>query len=84
MGEPESAVGVVGVGWVGLVSAACFAELGNRVVAVDIDAERIAALRQGELPFHEPRIDELLERNRERLRFVTEIDEVLAEAKLLF
>jgi UDPglucose 6-dehydrogenase len=84
MGDTDSAVGVVGVGWVGLVTAACFAELGNRVVAVDIDAERVAALERGEVPFFEPRIEELLERNRERLRFVTDIDEVLAEAKLLF
>jgi UDPglucose 6-dehydrogenase len=82
--DMESVVGVVGVGWVGLVTAACFAELGNRVVAVDIDTERVAALERGEVPFHEPRIEELLERNRERLRFVTDIDEVLAEAKLLF
>ena len=63
-------IGVIGVGWVGLVTAAGFAELGHPVVAVDIDERKIAALRAGEpLPIHEPGLDDLVERNRERLRF---------------
>jgi UDPglucose 6-dehydrogenase len=80
----RNAVGVVGVGWVGLVTAACFAELGNAVVAIDIDEAKIEALRHGEAPIHEPGIDELLDRNRDRLRFTTEIADVLAGARLLF
>ncbi|MGZ5312994.1 MAG: UDP-glucose dehydrogenase family protein [Solirubrobacterales bacterium] len=79
----KAPVGVVGVGWVGLVTAACFAELGHRVVARDIDAEKVKALHAGELPMHEPRLGELLERNAERLTFTTELAE-LAETKLLF
>jgi UDPglucose 6-dehydrogenase len=77
-------IGVVGVGWVGLVTATCFAELGHPVVAVDVDAEKIEALRRGEVPMHEPGIDELLSRNAERLTFTTEITDALAAARLLF
>jgi UDPglucose 6-dehydrogenase len=78
-------IGVIGVGWVGLVTAACFAEVGHRVVAVDIDAEKIEALRSGaRLPIHEPGLDELVERNRERLSFTTEMADVLGAARLLF
>src|SRR5919106_1160601 len=78
-------IGVIGVGWVGLVTAACFAELGHRVVAVDIDEHKIETLRSGgPLPIHEPGLPELVERNRERLRFTTEIGEVLDTCRLLF
>ena len=77
-------IGVIGAGWVGLVTAACFAELGHRVIAVDIDAAKVDALSRGEVPIHEPGIEELLERNRERLRFTTEMGEVLEGARLLF
>jgi UDPglucose 6-dehydrogenase len=77
-------IGVIGVGWVGLVTATCFAELGHPVVAVDVDEARIAALRGGRVPMHEPGIDALLERNGERLMFSTEIADALAAARLLF
>ncbi len=77
-------VGVVGVGWVGLVTAACFAELGNDVVALDILSEKVAALNRGEAPFHEPGIADLLERNRERLTFTTEMPALLERTRLLF
>jgi UDPglucose 6-dehydrogenase len=77
-------IGVVGVGWVGLVTATCFAELGHPVVAVDVDAEKVEALRRGEVPMHEPGIDELLSGNAERLTFTTEIVDALATARLLF
>lgn len=77
-------IGVVGVGWVGLVTAACFAELGHRVVARDVIPEKVEALRRGEVTIHEPGLEELLERNRERLTFTTDIDEVLEAAKPLF
>ena len=78
-------IGVIGVGWVGLVTGACFAEIGHPVVAVDIDAGKIEALRSGApLPIHEPGLPELVDRNRERLTFTTEMDEVMAASRLLF
>jgi UDPglucose 6-dehydrogenase len=77
-------IGVVGVGWVGLVTATCFAELGHQVHAVDIDEGKVAALRDGEVPIHEPGLPELLARNRERLRFTTRIEEAIEAARLLF
>jgi UDPglucose 6-dehydrogenase len=81
----KPAIGVVGVGWVGLVTAGCFAELGHPVVAMDVDAAKIEALSSGaELPIHEPGLPELIERNRERLRFTTEMGDVLDAASLLF
>jgi UDPglucose 6-dehydrogenase len=58
-------IGIFGAGWVGLVTGACFAELGHDVVVRDIMPERIEALRSGQLPFHEPGLQELLERNRD-------------------
>jgi len=72
------------VGWVGLVTAACFAELGHRVVARDILPEKVESLRGGELPFHEPELAELIEKNSERLTFTTEMGELLDEARLIF
>ena len=77
-------IGVVGAGWVGLVTAACFAESGHEVRAMDVDEAKVASLNDGELPFHEPGLPELVERNRERLRFTTSMDEVLEVARLLF
>jgi UDPglucose 6-dehydrogenase len=81
----KQTIGVIGVGWVGLVTAACFAELGHQVVAVDIDAAKIEALRSGApLPIHEPGLAELVANNQERLTFTTEMDDVLGAARLLF
>jgi UDPglucose 6-dehydrogenase len=76
-------IGIFGAGWVGLVTGACFAELGHEVAVRDVVPERIEALRAGRLPFHEPGLDELLERNREQLTFTVDAAE-LAEARLLF
>jgi UDPglucose 6-dehydrogenase len=77
------AIGIFGAGWVGLVTGACFAELGHDVVVRDILPERIEALQAGEMPFHEPGLQELLERNRERLTFTLDVADVAA-CKLLF
>jgi UDPglucose 6-dehydrogenase len=84
MNEQRKPVGVVGVGWVGLVTAACFAELGHRVVARDILPEKVEALSRGEVAIHEPGLAELIRRNAERIAFTTDMDELLREARLLF
>jgi UDPglucose 6-dehydrogenase len=80
----KQAIGVVGVGWVGLVTASCLAELGHPVVAMDIDADKVEGLRRGEVPIHEPGLPDLAGRNSERLRFTTDMAEVLDAATLLF
>jgi UDPglucose 6-dehydrogenase len=82
-GEKEP-VGVIGVGWVGLVTAACFAELGHPVVARDILPEKVASLSRGEITIHEPGLADLLRRNAERLTFTTDVAELLDAARLLF
>ncbi len=79
----KPAIGVFGAGWVGLVTGACFAELGHEVVVRDVVPERIEALQAGRLPLHEPGLEELLERNRERLTFTTELDDVVS-APIMF
>jgi UDPglucose 6-dehydrogenase len=77
---------VIGVGYVGLVTGACFADLGNRVTALDIDAERIAGLKRGRLPIYEPGLDELVERNVNagRLHFTTSYEEGFQDAEFVF
>jgi UDPglucose 6-dehydrogenase len=84
MTQEREAIGVVGVGWVGLVTAACFAELGHRVVARDIVPEKVEALSRGETTIHEPGLAELVQRNAERLTFTTDMAELLDSARLLF
>ncbi len=83
-GGEKQPIGVIGVGWVGLVTAACFAELGHPVIARDIVAEKVDALSRGETTIHEPGLDELLRHNAERLTFTTEMKDVLDAARLLF
>ncbi len=84
MSEQREPIGVIGAGWVGLVTAACFAELGHPVIARDIVAEKVDALSRGEVAIHEPGLEDLLRRNAERLTFTTEMDELLNGARLLF
>jgi len=76
-------VGVIGTGYVGLVTAAGFAELGSDVYCVDIDAAKIERLRAGEVPLYEPGLEELLQRNSQRLRFSTDLSGALEHARLL-
>jgi UDPglucose 6-dehydrogenase len=83
MAEKEP-IGVIGVGWVGLCTAACFAELGHPVYARDILPEKVESLTRGEVPMHEPGLPELVQRNAERLSFTTDMREVLDNAELLF
>jgi len=77
-------VGVVGVGWVGLVTAACFASRGHEVWAMDVDEAKIAKLEAGEVTIHEPGLTELVAEHAERLHFTTAMDELLESARLLF
>jgi UDPglucose 6-dehydrogenase len=79
-----SRVAVFGAGYVGLVTGACFAELGHEVVVRDILVERIEALRRGEIPIYEPGLGELLERNAERLRFTTDVAEAIEGAEFVY
>ncbi len=75
-------VGVIGVGYVGLVTAACLAELGHHVVCRDIAPERVAMLQRGEVPIHEPGVPELLQRNAERLTFTLDMEDVFRDARI--
>ena len=82
MAEPRT-IGVFGAGWVGLVTGGCLAELGHTVIVRDVAEDRIAALRAGRVPFHERDLPQVLERNRERLRYTLDADD-LAAADMLF
>jgi UDPglucose 6-dehydrogenase len=77
-------IGVIGTGYVGLVTAVGFAELGSDVWCVDVDAEKIVRLQRGEIPIYEPGLQELMAANRERLHFSTELAPALEHARLLF
>src|SRR6195952_5980603 len=77
-------IGVIGTGYVGLVTAAGFAELGNDVYCIDIDAAKIEGLRAGRIPIWEPGLAELVERHRDRLHFSTDLTDALERARLLF
>ena len=73
-----------GAGYVGLVTGACFADLGHDVVIRDILPERIERLRSGEVPIFEPGLEEVLERNRERIRFTLDVREAVDGAEFLY
>jgi UDP-glucose 6-dehydrogenase len=80
----KSAVGVIGVGYVGLVTATCFADLGHQVVCRDINPQRVADLRAGMVPIYEPGIERLLERNRDRLTFTEDGGELFSRCRVVF
>ena len=77
---------IVGTGYVGLVTGTCFAEMGNQVTCVDIDQEKVAKLRQGELPIYEPDLEHYFARNRkeDRLHFTTDLEETVPDAEIIF
>ena len=77
-------IGVIGVGWVGLVTAACFADLGHEVWCRDIDRDKLASLRESKVPIHEPGLEEVIARNASRLHFEDELPPVLEHGRLLF
>ena len=79
-------IAIVGTGYVGLVSGACFAEMGTDVTCVDIDKAKIESLRQGIIPIYEPGLDELVRRNLRdgRLHFTTSLEEVINDVEAVF
>jgi UDPglucose 6-dehydrogenase len=77
-------LGVIGAGWVGLVTAACFAELGHEVVVRDVLPDRIADLDAGRISIYEPGLTELLAANRERLTFTLDLGQVFDSARIAF
>src|SRR3954470_19835131 len=84
MTSPREPIGVIGTGYVGLVTAAGFAELGNEVWCIDIDAAKVERLKRGEIPIYEPGLAELVTKHRGRLHFSTDIGDALEHARLLF
>lgn len=79
-------IAIVGTGYVGLVSGACFAEMGNDVLCIDTNKEKIASLRCGEMPIYEPNLKSLVQKNSQagRLRFTTDITEAMERSEILF
>ena len=79
-------IAVVGTGYVGLVTGTCFAETGNNVVCVDIDADKVDRMRNGEVPIYEPHLDVLFHRNIKagRLSFTTDLREAQKNAEIIF
>src|SRR5918999_2308569 len=77
-------VGVFGAGYVGLVTAACLAELGNDVVVRDVVEAKIDMLRRGQVPIHEPGLDDLIARNADRLAFTLDPAEAVQDADFVF
>ncbi len=84
MTSEREPIAVIGTGYVGLVTAAGFAELGSDVWCVDVDAEKIARLQRGEIPIYEPGLADSVARHRERLHFSTELGPALERTRLLF
>ena len=79
-------IALIGAGYVGLVSCACFAEFGSPVTCVDLNADKIERLRRGEIPIYEPGLDDLVARGQksDRLRFTTDLASAVAEADAVF
>ncbi|HKG16244.1 MAG TPA: UDP-glucose/GDP-mannose dehydrogenase family protein [Solirubrobacteraceae bacterium] len=84
MSATREPIAVIGTGYVGLVTAAGFAELGSEVFCVDVDAEKIASLQAGEVPIYEPGLADAVRAHRERLHFSTQLGPALEGARLLF
>src|ERR671928_252907 len=84
MSAQREPIAVIGTGYVGLVTAAGFAELGSEVWCVDVDAEKVATLQAGDVPIHEPGLAEVVAEHRDRLHFSTELGPTLEHSRLLF
>lgn len=79
-------VGVIGTGYVGLVTGACFAEMGNDVILMDIDEEKIRSLSEGKVPIYEPGLEQIIARNaaRKRLSFTTDLECTIDNSLIIF
>lgn len=79
-------ISVIGTGYVGLVSGTCFADSGNNVWCVDIDAEKIKRLEEGDVPIYEPGLDQMVIRNAKagRLQFTTDLAEAVRNTRIVF
>ncbi|GAA2870188.1 UDP-glucose dehydrogenase family protein [Nonomuraea rubra] len=84
VGKPERQVAVFGAGYIGLVTGACLAELGHRVVVRDIDPDKVDLLRSGDVPIYEPGLGDLIVRNKERLTFTLDLAETLDGAEIAY
>src|SRR5690606_27003437 len=84
--EASVKVVMIGTGYVGLVTGTCFADSGNEVTCVDIDAQKVARLKKGEIPIYEPGLAEMVVRNVKggRLSFTTDVSECVPEAQCVF
>ncbi|MGI9658462.1 MAG: UDP-glucose dehydrogenase family protein [Gaiellaceae bacterium] len=80
--EPQN-VGIIGAGWVGLVTGACLAELGHNVLVRDVDSDRIAALSSGNIPIYEPGLEECVRAVGSRLNFTLDLGELVSEPRIL-
>ena len=83
MNASPQKIAVFGAGYVGLVTGACFADLGHEVVIRDILAHRVEALQRGEVPIYEPGLEALLARNAERVAFTTDVGEAIQGADIV-
>ena len=79
-GRGKEPIAIFGAGYVGLVTGACFAELGHDVAIRDIVPEKIEALRRDEVPIYEPGLEDLLSRNSERMRYTLDVRDALERA----
>ena len=79
-------IAVVGTGYVGLVTGTCFAETGNQVICIDIDADKVEKMKNGIIPIYEPNLDTIFERNisAKRLSFTTSLDDGIKDAEIIF
>jgi UDPglucose 6-dehydrogenase len=84
MVKEKTSIGMIGIGYVGLVTGTCLAELGNNVICMDIDTEKIVALKEGQVPIYEPGLPELVAKNRERMTFTTSLTDIFENCELVF
>jgi len=79
-------IGIIGSGYVGLVTATCLSDFGNEVVCMDVDKEKISSLQNGKIPIYEPALDDLIERNTyyKRLSFTTDMKQTVQECDVIF
>jgi UDPglucose 6-dehydrogenase len=82
--RPAARIGVIGAGYVGLVTGVCLAALGNDVCIRDIDARKVAALNDGGVPIYEPGLDQLMADNRERLTYTLSLERLLERSDVVF